>query len=121
MGLPITHALPTPDLTGAVRARERFPHEFHTGRRRRCRSEEHTSELQSRSDLVCRLLLEKKKASDQIAHLEAAIAPQEGLRATVGDPVVDNAVSVLRGQLRALRSGGQADTPLPAPELGSDL
>src|SRR5206468_9394797 len=28
------------------------------------RSEEHTSELQSRSDLVCRLLLEKKKVSD---------------------------------------------------------
>src|SRR2546428_2479325 len=28
------------------------------------RSEEHTSELQSRSDLVCRLLLEKKKKSD---------------------------------------------------------
>src|SRR5438034_3259211 len=27
------------------------------------RSEEHTSELQSHSDLVCRLLLEKKKAS----------------------------------------------------------
>src|SRR2546430_17735682 len=30
-----------------------------TGRRRR--SEEHTSELQSQSNLVCRLLLEKKK------------------------------------------------------------
>src|SRR5207249_8433274 len=29
--------------------------------RGRCRSEEHTSELQSRFDLVCRLLLEKKK------------------------------------------------------------
>src|SRR5438034_9870381 len=28
---------------------------------RRHRSEEHTSELQSHSDLVCRLLLEKKK------------------------------------------------------------
>src|SRR2546430_12096699 len=27
----------------------------------RCRSEEHTSELQSQSNLVCRLLLEKKK------------------------------------------------------------
>src|SRR5215468_12779365 len=27
----------------------------------RCRSEEHTSELQSHHDLVCRLLLEKKK------------------------------------------------------------
>src|SRR5436190_16351931 len=32
-------------------------------RRFRSRSEEHTSELQSHSDLVCRLLLEKKKAS----------------------------------------------------------
>src|SRR5215211_9289768 len=31
------------------------------GIRRRRRSEEHTSELQSHSDLVCRLLLEKKK------------------------------------------------------------
>src|SRR2546428_8539316 len=29
------------------------------------RSEEHTSELQSRSDLVCRLLLEKKKHAHQ--------------------------------------------------------
>src|SRR5476649_1342336 len=28
------------------------------------RSEEHTSELQSHSDLVCRLLLEKKKKDD---------------------------------------------------------
>src|SRR2546430_10503347 len=28
-----------------------------------CRSEEHTSELQSQSNLVCRLLLEKKKHS----------------------------------------------------------
>src|SRR2546421_9306256 len=28
---------------------------------KKTRSEEHTSELQSRSDLVCRLLLEKKK------------------------------------------------------------
>src|SRR5690349_23668626 len=31
------------------------------GPRARARSEEHTSELQSRRDLVCRLLLEKKK------------------------------------------------------------
>src|SRR5206468_11437097 len=30
------------------------------------RSEEHTSELQSRSDLVCRLLLEKKKKKIKI-------------------------------------------------------
>src|SRR5437588_8618805 len=31
------------------------------------RSEEHTSELQSHSDLVCRLLLEKKKLEDRTA------------------------------------------------------
>src|SRR5438034_6368100 len=30
------------------------------------RSEEHTSELQSHSDLVCRLLLEKKKKKEKI-------------------------------------------------------
>src|SRR5690349_24181268 len=33
------------------------------------RSEEHTSELQSRRDLVCRLLLEKKKKNTQHQHL----------------------------------------------------
>src|SRR5206468_5760792 len=32
------------------------------------RSEEHTSELQSRSDLVCRLLLEKKKKQKHHHH-----------------------------------------------------
>src|SRR2546430_4572890 len=32
------------------------------GARRSVRSEEHTSELQSQSNLVCRLLLEKKKS-----------------------------------------------------------
>src|SRR5688572_32594074 len=32
---------------------------------RRGRSEEHTSELQSQSNLVCRLLLEKKKKKQQ--------------------------------------------------------
>src|SRR3712207_9419085 len=31
-----------------------------------CRSEEHTSELQSRQYLVCRLLLEKKKNRDTL-------------------------------------------------------
>src|SRR2546430_13628965 len=35
-----------------------------TGRRSFGRSEEHTSELQSQSNLVCRLLLEKKKIAN---------------------------------------------------------
>src|SRR5699024_12098047 len=34
----------------------------------RSRSEEHTSELQSRFDLVCRLLLEKKKKKTWMPH-----------------------------------------------------
>src|SRR6266511_6135002 len=34
---------------------------FHVRPRSRLRSEEHTSELQSRENVVCRLLLEKKK------------------------------------------------------------
>src|SRR5690606_42002544 len=34
-----------------------------------CRSEEHTSELQSRENLVCRLLLEKKKTIILWMHL----------------------------------------------------
>src|SRR5207249_9087561 len=34
----------------------------------RHRSEEHTSELQSRFDLVCRLLLEKKNKHDTVAY-----------------------------------------------------
>src|SRR2546422_7344243 len=35
------------------------------GRSQRSRSEEHTSELQSRLHLVCRLLLEKKKKKER--------------------------------------------------------
>ena len=37
------------------------------------RSEEHTSELQSHSDLVCRLLLEKKKKSYYICLITTLI------------------------------------------------
>src|SRR2546430_2886051 len=37
------------------------------------RSEEHTSELQSQSNLVCRLLLEKKKKQDKIMTLTNSI------------------------------------------------
>src|SRR5438067_6155183 len=40
------------------------------------RSEEHTSELQSRFDLVCRLLLEKKKNVPQRIATSKAFQPQ---------------------------------------------
>src|SRR5262249_58322286 len=39
-----------------------------TGRAPRRRSEEHTSELQSLTNLVCRLLLEKKKTNNVNTH-----------------------------------------------------
>src|SRR5207249_11303245 len=44
---------------GASRSRARWACPGPSSRRTRGRSEEHTSELQSRFDLVCRLLLEK--------------------------------------------------------------
>src|SRR5438874_9956950 len=40
------------------------------------RSEEHTSELQSRRDLVCRLLLEKKKIKIQISNFNNLKTPE---------------------------------------------
>src|SRR2546430_8911314 len=47
------------------------------------RSEEHTSELQSQSNLVCRLLLEKKKLPREAATAHVhGVAPQ--LRSGVG-------------------------------------
>src|SRR5438105_12588827 len=54
-----------------------YPHNVFAGSRLRDgavlgRSEEHTSELQSRVDLVCRLLLEKKKKYKNIRVLDGS-------------------------------------------------
>src|SRR3712207_6921225 len=63
----VRHAARTPfHRSGCPRPPRRSAHAQLQGRklfahRRRRRSEEHTSELQSRQYLVCRLLLEKKK------------------------------------------------------------
>src|SRR2546430_8736166 len=60
------HTISGPDGSGCDGAREaaevriRAVHPLH----RKARSEEHTSELQSQSNLVCRLLLEKKKKNN---------------------------------------------------------
>src|SRR5688572_31762315 len=54
------------------------------------RSEEHTSELQSQSNLVCRLLLEKKDRSAKAACAAASSSvsrpPDERLTSGVGSP-----------------------------------
>src|SRR5690349_23568607 len=57
------HALGHGDALSFARrlARGRGPFAVRRKAHARERSEEHTSELQSRRDLVCRLLLEKKK------------------------------------------------------------
>src|SRR2546430_12456712 len=54
---------------GEARRRQGLPRED------RPRSEEHTSELQSQSNLVCRLLLEKKKIEHRSAVLVRALLP----------------------------------------------
>src|SRR5690349_22615798 len=49
------------------------------------RSEEHTSELQSRRDLVCRLLLEKKNAAPvRLTRLPAAAAATRRVEVAAG-------------------------------------
>src|SRR5204862_1562834 len=57
----LLHAVLGPDMAAAHRDRHhrQVEHPIEPGKAR-ARSEEHTSELQSRRDLVCRLLLEKK-------------------------------------------------------------
>src|SRR2546430_16241289 len=59
--LPICK-LPQPRSNYMARSKQPIPSGFHTVTPYlTVRSEEHTSELQSQSNLVCRLLLEKKK------------------------------------------------------------
>src|SRR2546430_2976414 len=53
--------MPALDEAQLSAARERTFELLPVARNREGRSEEHTSELQSQSNLVCRLLLEKKK------------------------------------------------------------
>src|SRR5207302_8275641 len=55
----------TPRNRAPVRSTERNSAPTRSTRSNRERSEEHTSELQSRENLVCRLLLEKKKKTNQ--------------------------------------------------------
>src|SRR3989442_2483361 len=63
-----TSALPHAVLVKAIPAQRAALAESPT-RVELWRSEEHTSELQSRPHLVCRLLLEKKKNQDTHAHI----------------------------------------------------
>src|SRR6266536_6278323 len=62
--LSLHDALPiwmSPPMTSKTRSTPPMSSSVSSSRSANSRSEEHTSELQSRVDLVCRLLLEKKK------------------------------------------------------------
>src|SRR5438105_10499898 len=59
------------------------------------RSEEHTSELQSRVDLVCRLLLEKKKKKLRYHVSRSSHASNSGTMLTVTPLQRENMSSVL--------------------------
>src|SRR5574341_219200 len=48
--------------------------------RRKARSEEHTSELHSPTNLVCRLLLEKKKKGIKVKDVESLERGESGVR-----------------------------------------
>src|SRR5260370_29943453 len=64
---PLAHGdrRPGPDRDHAAHGRQR-PGSVAGAEKRRERSEEHTSELQSHLNLVCRLLLEKKKKNRKV-------------------------------------------------------
>src|SRR3712207_8051477 len=73
-GLGRTRRCRRGDLVAGERGRERSSHEG-AGLSRPARSEEHTSELQSRQYLVCRLLLEKKKNTHKYSILKTFLIP----------------------------------------------
>src|SRR6266436_1410189 len=59
--------------TASSRGRTSSPRSRRSSARPRSRSEEHTSELQSRLHLVCRLLLEKKKLEKLVCFLSGRV------------------------------------------------
>src|SRR2546427_3810018 len=66
LGIHLPQPLGHRPATGRVQRHHRRPR----------RSEEHTSELQSQSNLVCRLLLEKKKKNSSAGTVTRALPPQ---------------------------------------------
>src|SRR3712207_8410666 len=75
---PVVPVLVADDPRGLVQLRvvlPQVPAEVRGLVGEQARSEEHTSELQSRQYLVCRLLLEKKKKSHNMNHALTPFSP----------------------------------------------
>src|SRR2546429_6619556 len=79
----------------------------------RCRSEEHTSELQSRLHLVCRLLLEKNKNVKQLRELAfSALRNYGGCSMNMTDPIAD-----MLTRIRNAVSARHAHVLIPASNM----
>src|SRR6266496_1076364 len=94
---PYTTLFRSEDLSRTFRTRRTVPRWAQD-----LRSEEHTSELQSRRDLVCRLLLEKKKNADiNTVHRRLDLSGDRALLENASDPEVDyfKVVSVTQASL----------------------
>src|SRR5690349_22532463 len=74
---------PNVQVVGGLGADRIVSTKIQRARRNRTRSEEHTSELQSRRDLVCRLLLEKKKTRRKASEFTVMITLRYRLSATI--------------------------------------
>src|SRR2546430_4569193 len=79
------------------------------------RSEEHTSELQSQSNLVCRLLLEKKTKVDCLDEILRHVARYLRVGFRLGDPPAAPCPSTMAVRLR--RAAGCRAPSLVAPFL----
>src|SRR2546428_6186987 len=83
-------------------------------RGRNSRSEEHTSELQSRSDLVCRLLLEKKKSN--VIETQHSPPLTDADSADLELPRVSSAAPLLLGLLKHAHLSFRPDQHLVSPQ-----
>src|SRR3989440_2673935 len=74
------------------------------------RSEEHTSELQSRSDLVCRLLLEKKNI--RLRHVQVILVQSTTANPALGTRDAFSMWTLLKNALRQLAVPKVSELPL---------
>src|SRR2546430_5301503 len=95
-------------------ARKFFGSYFDGHGRQQKRSEEHTSELQSQSNLVCRLLLEKKK-KDTVQETACKTMPDllQRIVEKLDQEIMDTAMPILLQPIYGL-----LDTDLIEPSVG---
>src|SRR2546421_7539084 len=82
------------------------------------RSEEHTSELQSRSDLVCRLLLEKKKKHETTSSSRECLKETHIASRHSADAVRDSTTGRQTAQYSLIQCAHSQPPPRPCQPRG---